>query len=703
MTENIRQEFTIDPSQAVAAIRLLDASFDRFAGRLDRVGGTMNRTSADSKRLTTSLQLLSRITFTQAAVRGLSFLRREMSEGVEQALDFERVVRQTLAISPGQTFDNLAGTFRRFSDETGVSLEQVSTAGRELASSGFADLQDQLKIMNSAWKLQAVGVSDFTEANQLLIGSLNALGKGADFADTFSAKFFRTVDIGNITVEQLAHNFGRIAPLVRSTGADFEEALALFSSLTIKGVNPNEASTQISALFNAFIKPSKGMQEALKQLGKSGSELIQERGIVGAMQAVAATTDGTAESFGKIFINVRGLRGLLSATSDQFQTLNKHLMEIRDTSEQAFNTKSQEFFNSRLQKLTKSWNELKNVGIDVGNAFADAFLAGVQAINEIDAKAQSLGITLPKITAALREMVATPVDLLTGKGFSGIAERAIADVDARARTQTGKVFQDTAPQDRIRLLRAQIEALKDLDFGGIAPGDELVAPLQRATDLLEQLQATARPTAEQGRQVALAFAQVGAEVEKVGRFEFAPGFLAQFSNIQEFVGLQLKESLTQTEQAAQGTATEAKGLSTATQSATSAADANLAAWKETLLTIKASREEAAKIGTSTPQSKRFGGMLYRAGGGFSPRGTDTVPAMLSPGEFVMNASASRRWYAELVSMNAGRQPVYRAEGGPVSNTSISVGDVNINGSAKMTPRDVARALEREIRRGTIRR
>lgn len=33
------------------------------------------------------------------------------------------------------------------------------------------------------------------------------------------------------------------------------------------------------------------------------------------------------------------------------------------------------------------------------------------------------------------------------------------------------------------------------------------------------------------------------------------------------------------------------------------------------------------------------GVLYRSNGGFTPRGTDTVPAMLTPGEFVMNTKA----------------------------------------------------------------
>ena len=56
-------------------------------------------------------------------------------------------------------------------------------------------------------------------------------------------------------------------------------------------------------------------------------------------------------------------------------------------------------------------------------------------------------------------------------------------------------------------------------------------------------------------------------------------------------------------------------------------------------------------------------MLYRARGGsvFSPRGTDTVPAMLSPNEFIVTADAAQKNKGALRAMNAGA--VYRADGG----------------------------------------
>jgi TP901 family phage tail tape measure protein len=104
---------------------------------------------------------------------------------------------------------------------------------------------------------------------------------------------------------------------------------------------------------------------------------------------------------------------------------------------------------------------------------------------------------------------------------------------------------------------------------------------------------------------------------------------------------------------------------------------------------------------SNPINRVHGGPMHFADGGmFKPHGTDTIPAMLSPGEFVVNARATRSFFSQLVAMNAGAKPIYRQDGGTVTN----IGDINVsvNGSSstRQTAREIATALRREVRRGT---
>jgi hypothetical protein len=94
-----------------------------------------------------------------------------------------------------------------------------------------------------------------------------------------------------------------------------------------------------------------------------------------------------------------------------------------------------------------------------------------------------------------------------------------------------------------------------------------------------------------------------------------------------------------------------------------------------------------------------GGMAFLAGGG-RPRGTDTIPAMLSPGEMVMSAATTRRFASQLTAMNAGIKPSFHSTGGSVTN----IGDINVKveggNSGVKTARAIATELRRELRRGT---
>lgn len=93
---------------------------------------------------------------------------------------------------------------------------------------------------------------------------------------------------------------------------------------------------------------------------------------------------------------------------------------------------------------------------------------------------------------------------------------------------------------------------------------------------------------------------------------------------------------------------------------------------------------------------------YFASGGFASRGADTIPTMLSPNEYVVNPQSTRRFFSQLQAINAGVQPVYRSDGGSVTN----IGDINVTvkggDSSRQTARQIASELRRELRRGTSR-
>jgi hypothetical protein len=123
-----------------------------------------------------------------------------------------------------------------------------------------------------------------------------------------------------------------------------------------------------------------------------------------------------------------------------------------------------------------------------------------------------------------------------------------------------------------------------------------------------------------------------------------------------------------------------------------------------------------------PQRKMYGGAILPQGKGgmgivksmaFGGRaiGSDTIPAMLTPGEFVVNKAASKAYRPLLERINESKYPGMLSGGGmtqiPVNNISTSMNDnstavynynlgFSINGS-NGSAKDIANAVMREIK------
>lgn len=102
-----------------------------------------------------------------------------------------------------------------------------------------------------------------------------------------------------------------------------------------------------------------------------------------------------------------------------------------------------------------------------------------------------------------------------------------------------------------------------------------------------------------------------------------------------------------------------------------------------------------------PVSQAQARLNAKAGGGTI--GTDSVHALLSPGEFVINSQAAKRYYHQLTAINSGHRVKPMAGGG-----SVSVGDISVNMpsssgiSGPEQARQIATMIKREIQKGTVR-
>jgi hypothetical protein len=112
---------------------------------------------------------------------------------------------------------------------------------------------------------------------------------------------------------------------------------------------------------------------------------------------------------------------------------------------------------------------------------------------------------------------------------------------------------------------------------------------------------------------------------------------------------------------------------------TTGLDPLIAAFKTAAGQITTSVDRLAASTGTTTKGMASGGMVYASKGrliNFQPKGTDTVPAMLTPGEFVVNRKATQKNLGLLRSINNGQSTSGNYAVGGVVNTGTPTLDQN---------------------------
>jgi TP901 family phage tail tape measure protein len=451
----ITQTYSIDASAALQALNQLDTSFAKFNSTistqitlLNQLNGTSSQAATAAKnfgaavqsnlgganaaveRLSLSFGLLSRVVTTQLIVRSLSQLRSAFEEAAQSAIEFETKVSEIQTIAPGSTIQGLAQEVKGLSDRFNIPLLDVAKAKYEALSDGFTTTAQQSDVLSAAFKLSKVTLTDAGKSLDLIAGTLNAFGKSNSEADSLAAKFFKTIQLGAIRGPELATSLGRVAPVASELGVSLDELLAQLAALTIGGVKPAEAATQLNAAMSALIKPSDAAREAMAKLGFASAEsLIQAKGFQGGLQALIGTTDGSAAALARLVPNVRGLKDLLAVNQrgDVFKDFQAQIAGI-NTGE--FNDILGKRLSTDSERVTGDLNKLKIALTELGGEFvsaagtvsrltggADTLIAVVKPFEALlITGAAALGVYA---TAALRGATANATFQASFAGFAG--------------------------------------------------------------------------------------------------------------------------------------------------------------------------------------------------------------------------------------------------------------------------------------------
>jgi len=214
------------------------------------------------------------------------------------------------------------------------ALEDINKALFDSVSAGV-EAKDSINFLESAARLAQGGVTGLGVAVDGMTSIINAYHLEQSKANRVADAFFTAQKFGKTTVEELANNIGKVAPIASAAGISFEELLAATSQLTLSGMSTDEAVTSLKGTITALINPTEEVQKKLTALGIPFGNAAFEGGRFGeTMALIKEKTEGNIDVIAELLPNVRALLSTTAmATDEGLKKYDEILNEVKTDTE----------------------------------------------------------------------------------------------------------------------------------------------------------------------------------------------------------------------------------------------------------------------------------------------------------------------------------------------------------------------------------
>ena len=333
-----------------------------IAPSIDKIKEKTQEADKATQSWVISWKTMGRVVVTQLIVRALSQIRDALSEAVTGAVEFQTKIAEIQTIAPkiDQNFGQLGKEVANFAKQFNFPLPQAAEGIYQTISNQFTSASDRANIMAASAQLAKVAVMSLDDAVVLITGTLNAYGMASDQASTVAAKYFRTIELGQIRGSELSQVVGKVMPMAAALGVSFESVSAEMVALTIGGMRSAEASTALRGAMTALIKPSEAMKKELRELGfETAQQMIAALGLQGAFLALADSADGNVSKMAELFRMVRGLNAELRLTGPGAIKSAEASEILSKTTAESFRGIYEQFKATDAEKFTSSLNQIK--------------------------------------------------------------------------------------------------------------------------------------------------------------------------------------------------------------------------------------------------------------------------------------------------------------------------------------------------------
>lgn len=286
----------------------------------------------------------------------------------KSAVNFEdSIANINTLLNDTSNIDAYKSAIMSISDATGVDWSTVSD-GMYQAISSLGDGGDEtVNIFNTMAKSAKAGGAEVADSVSLISAGMKGYNSvNAETAQKISDLAFMTAKLGVTTFPEMAKSMQPLFPLASSLNLSYEDLFATMATGTGVTGNTAEVSTQMKAVLSNLMKPTAEMQALMEKYGyQNGQAMIKAKGLTGVMEILQKETGGQSDKLAKLFSSTEALTLVTALTGSQFDTFKDKLGQMTEASGST-DTAFKKISETTGFELTKSLNELKNLGVQIG-------------------------------------------------------------------------------------------------------------------------------------------------------------------------------------------------------------------------------------------------------------------------------------------------------------------------------------------------
>ena len=283
--------------------------------------------------------------------------------------------------------------------------------------SGVSDASTHMAILQAAIDTSEAGASELGGTTSALVSIMNSYGFAAEDAAMVSDALTNTVGMGVLTMDELASAIPSVTGLASSLGIGFDELSGSMAFMTTKGFSASQAATQLQASMVSMLNPNETMTKALDELGvASGDALVQQYGLVEALNMVADTQVASEEGLAKTLGSTEALNAALALTGDGAEEFLDKFEDSMDGATDAAQQVQLGSFSAQMDLLNSNVDALR---ISIGMALLPIMNQLLTAIKPIVSDLVSWVRENPKLVQTVAMVVggiAALAAVLTGVG-----------------------------------------------------------------------------------------------------------------------------------------------------------------------------------------------------------------------------------------------------------------------------------------------